>query len=442
MSAFYNLETEENLLGSLLDDGDVLAVADALQSTDFYNDRSQYIYDALIRIFNTGSRVSPATVAAELRRSGHGDVPEATLNELRDRSITSFAAADVTVYADTIKEHAKNRKLKAALEAALRTVGDPKLTPEQKLDAAQHAVMDIATHQTAPDIADGAQLAQAAAERWERRRKAVDGLMGLSWGLPGLDKMTSGLQRGMLYVSGGRPSMGKTWFGIAAASHAALTLNKPTLFVSLEMGRESVAERIAACEAGLNAKELSKATPGQVKRYQNALAKLETSPLFVDDSSTTPITALGSRARKLHRSAPLGLIVVDYLQLIDTTDADSSSTRATQVGNLSRGLKKLARELNVPVLVLSQLSRAVESRPNKRPMLSDLRDSGGIEQDADVVLFLYRDEYYNPHTERPNVAEINVAKQREGEVGTFEVSFDPATGRFGQLSYAHEGGRA
>jgi len=341
-----------------------------------------------------------------------------------------------------IREHAANRKLKAALESALRTVGDPKLTPEQKLDAAQHAVMNLTTHQTAPDIADGAQLAKAAAERWERRRKAVDGLMGLSWGLPDLDRMTGGLQGGMLYVLGGRPAMGKTWLGLAAASHMALTLNKPALVVSLEMGRESVAERIAACEAGLNAKELLQATPGQVKRYQSALTKLETSPLFVDDSSTTPITALGSRARKLHRSAPLGLIVVDYLQLIDTTDADSSSTRATQVGNLSRGLKKLARELNVPVLVLSQLSRNVESRPNKRPMLSDLKESSSIEQDADVVLFLYREEYYNPKTDRPNVAEINVAKQREGEVGTFEVSFDPAIGRFEQLSYAYEGGRA
>ena len=436
----YDPDAEQRLLGGLLDGGDVIAVAEIVQATDFYLERNQYIYTAVNRVLNDAVRISPATVAAELRRTGHGEVSEAALDGLRDQAILAYA--DVESHAKTVREHAQNRKLKTALELAVRKVGDPTLTPEQKLDAAQHAVMDLANYQAAPELADGAQLAKAATERWTRRREAPDGLMGLSWGLPDLDKKTGGLQGGLLYAVGGRPGMGKTWLGLAAASHMAIKLNRPTLFVSLEMGRESVAERIAACEAGLRTSELTEPTDIQAQRYTAALGKLETSPLFVDDSSTTPLAGIGARARKLHRSAPLGLIVVDYLQLIDTTDAETSSTRATQVGNLSRGLKKLARELNVPIIVLSQLSRGVESRPNKRPMLSDLRESGGIEQDADVVLFLYREEYYDPSTEKTNVAEINIAKQREGEVGTVEVSFNPATGRFRELSDATEGGRA
>ena len=434
-----DVDAEQRLLGGLLEGGDVIAVAEIVQATDFYLERNQYIYTAVNHVLNAAVRISPATVAAELRRTGHGEVSEAALDGLRDQAI--FAYADVESHAKTVREHAQNRKLKTALESAARMVHDPKLTPEQKLDAAQHAVMDLANHQAAPELADGAQLAKAAGERWKRRREAPDGLMGLPWGLPDLDKMTGGLQGGMLYIVGARTSMGKTWLGIASASHVSLRLNRPTLFISLEMGRESIGERIAACEAGLRTSELTEPTDIQAQRYNTALEKLEASPLFVDDSSTTPLAGISARARKLHRSAPLGLIVVDYLQLIDTTDTEISATRATQVGNLSRGLKKLARELNVPIIVLAQLSRAVESRPNKRPILSDLKESGGIEQDADVVLLLYREEYYDSKTLKTNVVEINIAKQREGEVGTVEVSFNPATGRFGQLSRATEGGR-
>lgn len=222
----------------------------------------------------------------------------------------------------------------------------------------------------------------------------------------------------------------------------AFKLNKPVFYLSLEMDHESIAERLATCKAGLTTDDLLNLSDGQNRRYTQALETLETSPLFVDDASTTPLAGLSARARKLHHSAPLGLIVVDYLQLINTNDADNSSTRATQVGNLSRGLKQLARELNCPVIALSQLSRSVESRPNKRPLLSDLRESGSIEQDADVVMFLYRDEYYDPHTEEPGIAEINIAKQREGKVGTVKLRFDPAVGRFYGITYQHEGGRA
>jgi replicative DNA helicase len=431
----YDHEAEQNLLGGLLDGGNVGQAVALVQVNDFYRERHQHIYNAIRRLYINGVEVSPVSVASELRRNGHDEVNENELHELRQEAITTtFAAAHVGEYAERVRDLASDRKLQRTLEQGIRVTQDAALTPTEKLTRVQSDVMALGNDHKASDLADGADLAAAVLERWKRRQQAQDGLMGLSWGLTDMNAVTGGLQRGMLYIIGGRPSMGKTWLALHAARHAAVKEGKRVLIMSLEMGYESIGERIAMSEACISTDQLPLPTPRIVQKYTEAMHKLETSTLWVDDASELPYSGLVARALKLHHRAPLDLIVVDYLQLINTADADSGSTRATQIGNLSRALKILARKLDIPVVVLSQLNRSLESRPNKRPLLSDLRESGGIEQDADVVMFIYRDVYYDANTDDANVAEVIIAKQREGRTGTVKVRFDADTGAFRNLA--------
>jgi replicative DNA helicase len=436
----HNLEAESSVLGAILLSEralDPVLIDVHLRPEDFYRERHRQIFRAMIRLKERTepSPIDTTTVAAELDA-------QAALEEVGGRDYVQQlpnlvpAAGNAAHYARIVKGHALERRLLDATREIQERVYGTHGDPRDLVDEAEEKLFKIAHDGTSGEIRAIGDILYEEVDRLEKLSRDSIALTGTPSGFRDLDDLTGGFQPGNLIVLAARPSMGKSALATNMAENASLDHGLGVALFSLEMSETELAQRFIACRAKLNGDDLRK---GRVKpeswpKVVRATEQLAAAPLYVDDSSDLGILDLRAKARRLHSKSPLGLIIVDYLQLM-RHEGGRDASRVEQVGQFSRGLKILARELSVPVIAVSQLSRAVESRPDKKPMLSDLRESGQIEQDADLVMMIYRDEYYNrDESERPGEADVIVAKHRNGPVGEVALAFMSRYPKFADLA--------
>ena len=420
----HNLEAEASLLGALLLSKDAMgAVAEmGLHAADFYKPAHQHLYEAVRVLVSTGQPVDVVTVSEELRRSGLLDDIGGSAFLLDLQAVTP-AISNATRYAHIVQDTALLRRLITVAGEIAELGYDEPDDVVKVLDEAESKVFEIAEHRVTDSTKQISDLLGLAMADLERVYENGNTITGTATGYTDLDELLSGLQPSTLNVVGARPSMGKTAFALGIATHVAVEVGLPTLFFSLEMGHKELTQRILASEARVDSSKMRNGRLSQQdwSKIGKAIGRLE-APLFIDDNPNVTVMEIRAKARRLtQRLGTLGLIVIDYLQLM--SGRGSAENRQVEVSEISRGLKILARELGVPIIALSQLSRNLESRQDKRPMLADLRESGSIEQDADVVMFIYRDEVYNPESPDRGVAEIAVAKHRSGPIGTKRLVF-------------------
>jgi replicative DNA helicase len=423
-----NIEAEESVLGAMLiAEGAVstVVVEAHLRPEDFYREAHRQIFKAILDLDSKHEGIDALTVCAELGEMGElesvGGKPY-----VHQLAASLPSAGNVRHYAQLVKEQSTLRALLTATQTIQAKVGERRGEPNQLVEDAERLLFEVAHSERKSDFRSIDDILHEEIDKLEALSRDGQSMTGTPSGFRDLDDITGGFQASNLIVLAARPSMGKSALVTNMAENVALKHNKPVALFSLEMSETELAQRFVASQARMSGDKLRK---GQVARSDwpkvvKACQALEKAPLWVDDSSDLDVLELRAKARRLHaQTGGLGLIVLDYLQLMRPDhNADS---RAEQVGQMSRGLKILARELDVPVLAVSQLNRSPEQRPDKRPLLSDLRESGNIEQDADLVMFIYRDEYYHrEETENPGVAEINIAKHRNGPAGvTVELTF-------------------
>ncbi len=434
----HSIEAEQSVLGSLLLENEALdKVADILKVTDFYQHDHKLIYQHIHKLLENNKPADIVTVAESLEAAaeltGVGGI--AYLGALAQNTPT---AANIRRYAEIVREYAVMRQLvEAGSSIADSAYNRNGRNAEELLDQAEAKIFKIA--ESNKNSAEGFQgmntLLPKVAERIDElfSRDNPSDVTGIPTGFTDLDSMTSGLHGGDLIIVAGRPSMGKTAFSINIAENIALDTGLPVAVFSMEMGATQLATRMIGSVGRLDQHKMrtGRLEDEDWERLTTALGKLNDAPIYIDEGSALSSFDVRARARRLHRQAgKLGLIVVDYLQLMSGSSAKQSENRATEISEISRSLKGLAKELDVPVIALSQLNRSVESRNDKRPMMSDLRESGAIEQDADVILFIYRDEVYNPDSPDKGTAEIIIGKQRNGPIGRVRLTFIGAHTRF------------
>ncbi|MDI9494256.1 MAG: replicative DNA helicase [Bacillota bacterium] len=431
-------DAEKSVLGSIILDKEALfEVLEILSPEDFYSEMHREIYRAVVALYRKGESVDMLTVSEELKKRN-------TLEMAGGRSyiaqLSSMvpSTANAAQYAKIVSEKALLRSLINASSEIMEQAYQATMEPEEVLDQAEQAVFKIAQTRQKRDFEALKEILYANLNRIDEVAKMEGGLTGLTTGFVSLDKYTSGLQKSDLIIVAARPSMGKTAFALNIAQQAALKGDTSVLIFSLEMSKEQLGQRLLSMEAKV---EMQKLKTGNLERADwdqiyEAIDKLSTAKIYIDDTPGISVLEIKNKSRRLKAEKGLDLIVIDYLQLMSIEGRVES--RQQEISALSRYLKQLARELDCPVIVLSQLSRAPEQRSDHRPVLSDLRESGSIEQDADIVMFLYRDEYYNPETDKPNICEINIAKHRSGPTGTVEVTWLGKYTRFVDRSYITE----
>lgn len=443
-------ESEQAVLGALLLDATAYdRIADKISENDFFTGDHRKLFAAIVTMINRNQPLDVVTLAEYLESRGQlddigGVVYIASLVQ------NTPSAANIAHYAATVVDKSILRKVAfEADELRVRAFQANGESGQQLLDVAQGKFMAIgermqksgSTLQSVQHILTS--LTDHIDEQFTRRQSGDDNpVIGLETSLHDLDELTTGLQGGDLIIIAGRPSMGKTALAINMAEHAAVNNDLPVAVFSLEMDAKRLTSRSLASLSGVNSQRIwtGRIYDQEWDRITTGLGKLNNAPLFIDDDGTLTVNDIKARARRVHRECGgLKLIVIDYLQLINT--AQKSHNRAEDLSEISRELKRLAKELNVPVIALSQLNRSVESRPNKRPVLSDIRECGAIEQDADIIIFVYRDEYYNPDSQDKGTAEIIVAKQRNGPVATVRANFNANLTRFENFHMpSYEGG--
>ncbi len=425
----HNLNAEESLLGALLLSRDAVGTVTemGLSVNDFYKPAHQYVYDAIRGLNATGQPIDAVTVADELRRAGLLDeIGGAEL--LLELQNATPAISNASRYAKIVQDTAVLRRLiGVAAEIAEIAYNEPD-DVSRALDEAETKVFEIAEDRVTDSVQPLGELMPLAMDKLQETYERGNTITGLATGYHDLDELLSGLQPSTLNIVGARPAMGKTAFGLGLAVHAAQTAKVPVLVFSLEMGHAELTQRILSSEARVDSQKLrnGKLTESDWTKLGRAVGRLEV-PLYLDDNPRVTVMEIRAKARRLKSREGLGLIVIDYLQLMS---GNGSENRQLEVSEISRGLKILARELQIPIVALSQLSRNLESRSDKRPMLADLRESGSLEQDADVVMFLYRDEVYNNESPDKGSAEVIIAKHRSGPIGVRRLAFLGAYTRF------------
>ncbi len=440
-----SVEAESSVLGGLLlDNGAWDRVGDLLSEDNFYRYEHRLVFGAISTLVNANRPADVITVHEQLQSQGKAD-EVGGLAYLHSLAQYVPSASNIRRYAEIVRERSILRKLVSASDeiatSAFNTNGK---AVEKILDEAEQKIFNIG--EEGSRIKQGFQsMDSLVVELLDRVQEMADNpndITGVPTGFYDLDRMTSGLQAGDMVVLAARPSMGKTAFAINIAEHVALNEGLPVAVFSMEMGASQLAVRIVGSIGRIDQTHLrtGKLTDDEWPRLTEAIEKLRTVSLHIDETPGLTVSELRANARRLARQCgKLGLIVVDYLQLMSVSGSMSDENRATAVGEISRGLKMLAKELQCPVIALSQLSRGVEQRTDKRPMMSDLRESGAIEQDADIIMFIYRDDYYTKEASKePGVSEIIIAKQRNGPTGTVKLAFIKPLTRFESLS--HGGG--
>lgn len=424
-------EAEQSVLGAMLIDRDAIArVHSLLTAADFYADRHRLIYQAMTALFDRGEAVDLVTVTDEIRESGRAQ-QVGGISYLAELANMVPTTANVESYAQIVAEKATLRRLQAA---ARQIVEDAYVAEDLDLTlaAAEKAIFDVTQRRAARGYEHLRGALVSAYGYIEHLYTQRGETTGVPTGFQDLDRLTSGLQPSDLVIVAARPSIGKTAFCLNIARNAAINAGSTVLIFSLEMAREQLAMRLLAAESAVDSQRLR---TGHLEdedwhRLSGALARLSEASIYIDDTPNIPLLELRARARRLQAEHRLDLVIIDYMQLMQLQGRGRNDNRQQEIAEISRSLKALARELKAPVMALSQLSRAVEQRQDKRPMLSDLRESGAIEQDADVVMFLYRDDYYDTETEKRNICEVNIAKQRNGPTGHIELYFLKEIGKF------------
>ena len=434
----HSVEAEQSVLGGLLLENEALdKIADLLTGADFYRHDHRLIFEHISRLIEHNKPADIVTVAESLESSaelsGIGGI--AYLGSLAQNTPT---AANIRRYAEIVRERAVMRKLVEVGSGIAESAYSPQgRDAQQLLDEAEAKIFQIAEggKRSSEGFVDIKILLPQVADRIDQlfQRDSQSDVTGIPSGFSDLDSMTSGLQPGDLVIVAGRPSMGKTAFSLNIAENVALDPGLPVAVFSMEMAATQLAMRMIGSVGRLDQHRMR---TGRLEdedwvRLTTALGRLNDAPVFIDEGAGLSSFDVRARARRLHRqTGKLGLIVVDYLQLMSGPAGRQSENRATEISEISRSLKSLAKELDVPVIALSQLNRSVEQRPDKRPVMSDLRESGAIEQDADLILFIYRDEVYNPDSPDKGTAEIIIAKQRNGPIGRVRLTFIGANTRF------------
>ena len=437
-----NLEAEEAVLGSiLLEQDSIISVMEFLVPDDFYRVAHQLIFAAMIELKQNSEAIDPITVSEKLRQKNQIENVggEAGIIELLDKVPT---AANVEFYTQIVLEKSTRRKLIKTSTNIVKNAYQEDETIANVLDTAERDILSVSEGRNKAGFIPIRDVLHDAYESLEERSKNNGEVTGIATGYIGLDRMTSGLHADELIILAARPSVGKTAFVLNIAKNVAVNLNETVAIFSLEMGAESLVERIICSHASINAGHLKtgKLTDEEYTQYFVATGVLAEAPIYIDDTPGIRVSEIRAKCRRLKQERNnLGLVVIDYLQLIEGNGKES---RQQEVSEISRNLKKLAKELKVPVIALSQLSRGVEQRQDKRPIMSDIRESGSIEQDADIVAFLYRDDYYRqepdenghvPEVEPNSTIEVIIEKNRSGPRGTVELNFMKEFNKFTNL---------
>ena len=431
----HDIEAEQAILGSMLTDKDaVMAALEVLKEDSFYREDNKLIFSAITSLYAKNEPIDIITVKAELAEMGALDRVGGLeyLVELPERVPTT---ANVERYVKIVDEKAMLRRLIASANELVSLGYDESENVDNIMDMAEKKIFDLASKKNTKGYAVMKDILVESFAELERLYNQKGNVTGISTGFYDLDNVTAGLHNSDLLIVAARPAMGKSAFAINLAANAAILSKVPVVIFNLEMSKEQIGNRILCSEALVDS---NKIRTGQLEdddwvKLAQTLGRMSDAPIYIDDTPGISVMEIRAKCRKLKLEKNIGLIVIDYLQLISGSGKKNTS-REQEISEISRSLKILAKELNVPVIALSQLSRTAEKRDDKRPMLSDLRESGAIEQDADIVMFLYRDDYYNEDTEKKNVAEVILAKHRGGSTGTVELAWLPSYTKFANLS--------
>lgn len=438
----HSMEAEQSVIGSMLMDRDaIVASSELLSGEDFYNKQYGILFETICELNDGGSAVDLVTLQDRLRTK---DVPPevSSLEFIRDILTAPITSANIKQYVNIVSEKATLRRLIRLNEDIANTCYAGKETLENILEDTEKRVFQLVQRRTTDSYVPIRQVVMNAMDKIEAAAKNKGNVTGIPTGFLDLDYRTAGLQPSDLILIAARPSMGKTALELNIAHYVAFKKNLTLAIFSLEMSKEQLVNRMFSMESNVDSQKLrtGQMNDQEWERLIESAGVIGKSSLIIDDTPGITIAELRSKCRKYKLEHNLSMVIIDYLQLMSGSGSGRADSRQQEISDISRSLKALARELNVPVIALSQLSRAVEQRPDHRPMLSDLRESGAIEQDADVVMFIYRDEYYNHDSEKKGIAEIIIAKQRNGPIGTVELAWLPEYQRFVNLEYRQTDG--
>ena len=431
----HSMEAEQSVIGSMIMDREAIVVAsEHLTGEDFYNRQYGILFETMVELNDEGSPVDLVTLQNRLREK---DVPPevSSLEFVRELITAVPTSANIKYYANIVAEKATLRRLIRLNEEIANTCYAGKESLEYILDDTEKKVFQLVQKRTTDDYVPIRDVVMNALDRIEKAAKNKGSVTGIPTGFIDLDYRTAGMQPSDLILIAARPSMGKTALALNIAQYVAFKKNTPVAIFSLEMSKEQLVNRMFSLESSVDAQKLrtGQLNDQEWERLIESAGVIGKSNLIIDDTPGISVAELRSKCRKYKLENNLSMIIIDYLQLM--TGSGRTDSRQQEISDISRSLKAIARELNVPVIALSQLSRAVEQRPDHRPMLSDLRESGAIEQDADVVMFIYRDDYYNHDTDKKGISEIIIAKQRNGPIGTVELAWLPEYTKFANLEH-------
>lgn len=422
-----NVEAEASLLGAILIDSDaIVKIADTVTAEDFFDPRHKHVYDAISRLYERREPIDVLTLADQLKNTGVLDIigGPAYLTEL-----TNFVptAAHVEQYAEIVAQKALRRRLITASQDMVELGYDESKSLKELIEDAETRLFKVSEQHVKQSLVSIESILSESFERLDDLHKDKKKLRGIPTGYRDLDNLLAGLQRSDLFILAARPAMGKTAFVLNLAHNVAIGAKEPVLIFSLEMSKEQLVDRLLAMESGVDAWALrtGNLTDSDFEKLSHAMGTLSEAPIYIDDTPGITVSDMRTKARREAHQHNLGLVIVDYLQLMSGgSNYGGQANRVQEISEISRGLKGMARELNVPLIALSQLSRSVESRSPQIPQLADLRESGSIEQDADIVAFLYREDYYNPETDRKNIMDVLIRKHRNGPVDNVELYFN------------------
>lgn len=438
-----NTDAEASLLGAILIDTDaIVKIADSIIADDFFDPKHQHIYEAIVALYEKRQAIDVLTLSDQLKNMGFLDLVggPSYLTEL-----TNFVptAAHVEQYADIVAQKAMRRRLIQTSHEISGLGFDESKSLKELIEEAESRLFQVSQQHVKQSIVSIEDILAESFERLDDLHKDKKKIRGIPTGFKDIDDTLAGLQRSDLFILAARPSMGKTAFVLNLAHNVAVDAKEPVLVFSLEMSKEQLVDRLLSMESGVDAWALrtGNLTDQDFEKLGEAMGVLSEAPILIDDTPGLTVSDMRTKARRESHQRKLGLVIVDYLQLMSGGSRFSGDgNRVQEISEISRGLKGIARELDVPLIALSQLSRSVESRTPQIPQLSDLRESGSIEQDADIVAFIYREDYYNPETDRKNLTDILIKKHRNGALRNVELYFDRDKQRFRSVDSHHGGG--
>jgi len=434
-----NIQAEQAVLGAIfLEPSAIGAASERLMPEDFYRTSHQRIFQVMLDLSERGEPVDVVTVTAELRNQKLLD-EVGGLDYISELANSTPTAANIEFYSQIVEEKSLLRRL---IRSATKIVSDGYTRDDDVdviLDDAEKAILEVSQRKRSTAFQSIKDILVETYDNIEMLHNRKGDVTGIPTGFIELDRMTAGFQKNDLIIVAARPSVGKTAFALNIAQNVATKTNENIAIFSLEMGAQQLVMRMLCAEGNIDAQRLrtGKLAEEDWQKLTMAMASLSNAGIYIDDTPGIRVNEIRSKCRRLKQEKGLGMVLIDYLQLIQGSRTGRNENRQQEVSEISRSLKAIARELEVPVIALSQLSRGVESRQDKRPMMSDIRESGSIEQDADIVAFLYRDDYYNKESEKQNIIEIIIAKQRNGPVGTVELAFIKEYNKFVNLERHH-----